>query len=105
MKKCYISGKITGTTDYEERFAAAAKEVIQLGMIPVNPVTLLHNHDKSWCSYMRESLSAQLQCEAIYFLKDFNQSGGAEIERYLALKLKFDVYYQQYFKLHLDFAK
>lgn len=94
MKKCYIAGKISGTNDYHERFATAAKEVIELGMIPVNPVTLLHNHDKRWSSYMREALTAMLECDCIYLQTEFLQSEGAVIEFHLANKLGFEILYQ-----------
>ena len=94
MKKCYIAGKVTGTTDYEERFSAAAKEVIELGMLPVNPVTLLHSHDKRWSSYMRESLTAMLECDCIYLLEGYHLSEGALIEFHLANKLGFEIFNQ-----------
>ena len=81
--------------DYEERFSAAEKEVIELGMIPVNPVTLLHNHDKRWSSYMRESLTAMLECDSVYLLEGYYLSEGALIEFHLANKLNFEIFNQK----------
>jgi hypothetical protein len=94
MKKCYITGPITGTEDYEERFAAAEKEVRALGMEPVNPVTLAHDHDKKWSSYMRVALKGMLQCECIYVLRGWLNSEGANIEFNLAQQLEYERYYQ-----------
>lgn len=94
MKKCYISGPISGTEDYKERFAAAEQQVRALGMQPVNPVTLMHDHDKKWSSYMRVALLAMLDCQAIYFLDGWLQSEWANIEFNLAQELDFERFYQ-----------
>ncbi len=94
MKTCYICGPITGTTDYEEKFNAAVLEVTRLGMQPVNPVILPHNHDKSWQSYMRECVAAMMNCDCIYILKGWNRSKGANIEREIAKLFCYEIYYQ-----------
>lgn len=93
MQKCYIAGAITGTQDYEQKFKEASHHVIKLGMVPVNPVTLLHNHDKTWESYMRECLSAMLDCSAIYMLPCYPKSKGANLEHNLARSLNFNIIY------------
>ena len=37
-KTIYISGKITGTADYEAKFAAAEKKLEEQGYLVINPV-------------------------------------------------------------------
>ena len=59
MKKVYISGKITGIeNEAPELFAKAEKELQSKGFETVNPLTLNHQHDKSWHSYMKEDIKA-----------------------------------------------
>lgn len=54
--KIYISGKISGIeNEAPELFAKAEKELQAMGFETVNPMTLNHQHDKSWHSYMREN--------------------------------------------------
>ncbi len=89
MKLCYLSGPITGTNDYEQRFDKAAKEVVAMGFTPVNPVTLLHEHDKTWEAYMKESIKAMMDCEVVYFMEGAMDSQGAFIEFQLAQRLGF----------------
>lgn len=95
MKKIYISGKITGIEkEAETLFANAEKEVIQMGFLPVNPLTINHNHDKSWQSYMKEDVKALCDCDAIYMLSNWRDSNGATIELSIANHLELDVIHQ-----------
>lgn len=84
MKKCYIAGKITGTNDFKERFAKAEQEVNRMGLLPINPVALPHNHDKSWASYMKECIAELMGCDCIYLLKGWDKSPGAKLEHSIA---------------------
>jgi hypothetical protein len=95
MKKCYISGAITDSKGYKEKFAKAEKEVKAMGMIPVNPVVLPHKHDMSWQSYMKEAIKAMLECDCVYMLRDCIQSKGAMIEFDLAKHLYMEIHYQK----------
>jgi len=96
MRKCYIAGKIGDLPKevYERKFADAEIHVWNKGYEPVNPVTLPHNHNKAWVSYMKEDIAALLQCEAVYALKDWRQSPGAVIEIELATKLGLTIFQQ-----------
>ena len=40
--KIYISGKITGTTDYMDRFGNKQRELEQKGYEVVNPALIIH---------------------------------------------------------------
>jgi len=50
------------------------------GHAVVNPLTLPHDHDKSWASYMMENLAALIQCDSIAMLPNWAESPGAKIE-------------------------
>ncbi|MBZ0246323.1 MAG: DUF4406 domain-containing protein [Cyclobacteriaceae bacterium] len=94
---CYIAGKITGlpVEEVTAKFKAAEAKVISLGLTPICPLDLSHNHGKSWEEYMREDITALLNCEYMYALKDWRQSTGATIEVELALKLGITIYHER----------
>ena len=93
--KTYISGAITGTTDYMERFERAEQLLKAQGREVVNPTKLPHKHDKTWESYMREDIKALVECEAIYILKHWGVSRGAVIEFRLALELDLKIEFEE----------
>ena len=94
MKRCYIAGAVTGTTDFKDRFYLAQWEVARLHMIPVNPLDLPHKHDKSWQSYMKECIAALMKCDCIFLLEGWEKSKGANIELEIAASLQYPVYHQ-----------
>lgn len=95
MEKIYISGKITGIeNEAAELFAKAEKELQEKGFEVVNPMTLNHNHDKSWLNYMKTDIKALMDCNGIYMLSNWETSRGAKIERQLAIDLGMKVIYQ-----------
>jgi hypothetical protein len=93
--KIYISGKITGLPFDEafKMFENAENELKFRGYEVVNPMKLLHEHNLSWESYMREDLIAMMKCDAIYLLPNYHESKGALIEKQLAETLKFVIYF------------
>lgn len=80
--KIYISGKITGTTDYMERFERAEHELTTRGFEVVNPAKENAHFPEGtpWKIYMAESLRLLLYCDAIYMLEGWTQSRGATLE-------------------------
>lgn len=82
MLKVYISGPITGTDDYMERFAKAEYDLRQKGYEVINPAAVNENLPASttWEQYMEMSLCMLRMCNAIYMLKDWRKSAGAAIE-------------------------
>lgn len=56
-KRIYISGPITGTTDYKERFAAAADFLRKGGYKPVNPTTMF-----GWFQFIFEKCPTGFRC-------------------------------------------
>ena len=81
-KKVYISGPITGTTDYMERFKKAQEYLESKGYIVVNPALFNSNlpDDTTWDEYMEISLILVKICDAIYLLKGWEESKGVELE-------------------------
>lgn len=100
MKKCYIAGNIGNlpVNEYEFNFAQAMEEVRAMGMEPICPLNLPHNHGKTWREYMREDLIAMLGCEVVYCLRNWRDSPGAKIEIDTALKVGLDIIQQESIK-------
>ena len=85
--KIYISGKITGNDKAEQQFKSAEERLIKQGHEVVNPFNLPHNHSKNWKDYMKEDIKAMMDCDAIFMLKGYKTSTGANLELSLAREL------------------
>jgi hypothetical protein len=95
-KKCYISGQISGIEDIAESIFESAEEVVsKLGYIPINPMKIEHNHDKSWESYMKVDIFELMKCDVIYVLRNWRNSKGATIEVNLAKDLGINIIFQK----------
>ena len=86
--KIYISGAITGTDDYMERFAKAEKELTEQGYSVVNPakVNAQLPEDTSYEEYMKMSFCLLSLCDVAYFLNGWRNSNGANKEYRYALE-------------------
>ncbi len=84
--KVYISGKITGTTDYLARFGDAEARLGRKGYTVINPARVLNAlpKDTTWQGYMLVALAMLLQADAVYMLSGWETSKGADIERAFA---------------------
>ncbi len=80
--KIYISGAISGTDDYMERFAKAEKELTEKGYSVVNPakVNAQLPEDTSYEQYMKMCFCMLDMCIAIYMLNGWEESCGANRE-------------------------
>lgn len=90
----YISGKVTGTTDFVERFARAESRLKLQGWRVINPVKKCRHMNPNttpWHHYMRRDIRLLTRCDAIYLLCGWRQSKGAIIERRLAVDLGMDI--------------
>lgn len=82
MNRIYISGPITGTDDFYERFAEAEATWSCDGSSVVNPAKLndIMPKDATHEEYMRMSFELLDICDAIYMMKGWEESKGANRE-------------------------
>ena len=80
--RVYISGPITGTEDYMERFARAEEWLTEHGYEAVNPAkeNAKLPEGTTWKQYMGEALRMLMNCEKIFMLKGWSKSRGATLE-------------------------
>lgn len=85
--RIYISGAITGTDDYMERFAKAEKELTEQGYSVVNPakVNAQLPENTTYEEYMKMSFCMLDMCSGIYMMSGWNKSCGANREYGYAL--------------------
>ena len=94
--KIYISGAITGTDNYMERFEKAEKELTEQGYSVVNPakVNTQLPEDTTYEEYMKMCFCMLDICDSIYFLKGFEKSCGANREYSYALAKDMIIMYE-----------
>ena len=87
-KRVYISGAITGTTDYMERFEKAENYLKSKGYSVVNPakVNAQMPEDTTYEEYMKMSFCLLSLCDVAYFLNGWRNSNGANKEYRYALE-------------------
>lgn len=95
-KVVYISGKITGTTDYMVRFAIAEKELRRQGYEVINPAKIFSSVSQTmpYEFFMDTSLVMLGYADAIYMSKGWEDSRGARIEFAAAVGLDLEVLFQ-----------
>lgn len=94
--RIYISGKITGTNDYMERFNKAEIEMINQDYEVVNPATMLDHLPTSTThkEYMHVSYALLDICDGIYLMDGWRDSKGAVMEYDYALEKGLMVLYE-----------
>ena len=94
--KIYISGAITGTTDYMERFSRAENELTAKGWSVVNPakVNAQLPEDTNYEEYMKMCFCMLDMCDSICMLKDFEKSCGANRELGYAMAKNMIIMYE-----------
>lgn len=92
-KIVYISGAITGTKDYMERFGAAEKTLKYWGYKPINPAKTNSKlpEDTTWAGYMRASIRLLMKADAIYMIRGWRKSKGAALEHLIAKALGMEI--------------
>lgn len=91
-RRCYISGPITGTDDYMERFARAAERLRGMGYEPVNPAAVTAQlPPMEWAECMAVAAKCMEMCGTIYQMRGWQGSRGAVIEWHLAAAMGMDV--------------
>lgn len=90
----YISGKITGDSNYRDKFALVERNLIKKGYDVVNPCHLGEYDFFSYEQYMHVDFALIDVCDAIYMLKDWTGSSGARREKEYAEKLGKKIMYE-----------
>ena len=86
MTRIYISGGITGVTNYKENFARAEKKLKELGFEVINPVAIEQAlPNLTYEEYMKIDMCYLSICNTIYLLKGWEKSTGANREYGYAL--------------------
>lgn len=83
--RIYISGPITGTDDYKERFKKAQLQIEAQGNEAINPVAVAEALPKSlnYNHYMTIDMALLTAAEGIIMLEGWQESSGA-VEEYRA---------------------
>jgi hypothetical protein len=87
--KLYIAGPMTGLTDLNyPTFFAAAEQLVDAGHEPINPARAEGREGcKTWADYMRVGIRDVLDCEGVALLEGWENSQGATLERFIAIRL------------------
>lgn len=95
--KIYISGPITGHTNYLDRFIAAEEMLKACGYEVLNPADELSflPQGTSHEVYMEKSLEMLGTCEGIYMLEGWEKSAGATLEFDFAKNNKLTIAFEQ----------
>ena len=80
--KIYISGAVTGTDDYIERFARAEEQLKAQGFEVINPakVNAMLPKSTSYGEYMAMSQTMLSMADGIFLLNGWERSKGAKQE-------------------------
>lgn len=76
--KVYLSGMITGDSNYRQKFKAMAEELLSYGYVVFNPAVLPDGFDYE--DYMDFDLLILSRCDAIFLMRDWKNSPGAKRE-------------------------
>lgn len=95
-RKIYISGAITGTHDYMQRFALAQKELEAQDYSVINPALVNSNMpaDTTYEEYMQMAFTMLDMADSICMLQGWEQSKGAREEHRHALVTNKIILYQ-----------
>lgn len=83
--KVYIAGRISGTPDFKERFAAAERWLEQQGFTDIFNPAAKQPEGLTYKEYIDRDLKELMGCDAIYLMPDWEESKGARLEKNYAL--------------------
>jgi hypothetical protein len=90
----YISGPMTGRPNYNREAFFAAELMIGKTEKTFNPARIELKNPAEWEDYMRVDIAGLMVCDTIYMLDGWNNSKGAQLEHYLAQRLRIKIIYQ-----------
>lgn len=102
--KVYISGKITGDPNYKKNFKKAVHKIIEKGkemfetteeIQMFNPATISLPDNATWEDYMKYDLKILIDCDAVYMLKGWHESKGANLEFKIAQKMGKKIFFEK----------
>lgn len=105
--KIYISGKISGLSpgEYTPLFRGAEQRLATQGHEIINPLDVAvakedvdparHTEADIWRNFMRADIKLLTDCDAIYMLRNWEESDGAGLEHHIAQGLGLKVIYEQ----------
>ena len=93
--KIYISGKITGTTDYIQRFERAEKTLSKYIVINPAKVNAQLPIETTWKEYMQMSMAMLKMCNAIYMIEGWEDSKGVRLEYNYAVENNYKIIFEK----------
>ena len=96
MERVYISGPITGTEDYMERFQRAEEDLKRSGFDIINPARImgqLPELEHGEC--MKICLTLMDLCDGVYFLRGWRDSKGCSIEFEYAYEHEMAIFFER----------
>lgn len=86
-KKVYVSLPISGynINCVKERAKRAAQYLRDKGHEPVTPFDVSPNENASYAEHIGKDINALLECDAVFFLRGWEQSKGCQLERHAAM--------------------
>lgn len=86
-KKVYVSLPISGhdIKNVKERAERAAQYLRDKGYEPVTPFDVSQDENASYSERMGKDINALLDCDAVFFLRGWEQSKGCRLERHAAM--------------------
>lgn len=89
--KIYIAGAITDNPDYEQEFKRAEEVLTARGYTVINPVK---NLGFTYKEYIDMGLNELMRCDAIYLLRGWDKSNGANLEYMYATTVGMRVFFE-----------
>ena len=94
--RVYIAGPMSGLPDFNYPAFNQAEDVLRdLGFYPRNPAKNGLPAGSAWSDHMRADIRMLTTCDAVFMLKDWQQSRGATLEHHIAQTLGLHIVYQQ----------
>lgn len=91
--KIYISGKITDEPNFKDIFCLAEMRLKNEGHEILSPLAIANVH-LSYDEYLKIDFAMIEVCDAIYMLKNWKESNGAQLELKFAKSLKKKIIYE-----------